>query len=81
MKTTRYFQEQVLRKRKYLKLEWIERALQEPVHVEMQPDDRFRYYVFIPELGIHLRVVTLDDGETVHNAFTDRAFPRNVEET
>lgn len=80
MKTTRYFQEQVLRKRKYLKIEWIKRAILEPDHVEIQPDGRLRYYILIPELGTHVRVVTLDDGETVHNAFIDRAFPGNVEE-
>ncbi len=39
-----------------------------------QTDDRIRYWVFISELGSYLRVVTLADGETVHNAFPDRAF-------
>lgn len=29
---------------------------------------------FLPELGKYLRVVTLEDGETVHNAFFDRSF-------
>jgi hypothetical protein len=29
---------------------------------------------FIKELGKYLRVVTLADGETVHNAFPDRGF-------
>ena len=74
MKTTRYFEEQVLRKRPYLRREWCERALEEPILYEIQPDDRIRYWIFIPELGCFLRVVTLADGETVHNAFPDRAF-------
>ncbi len=75
MKTTRYFEEQVLRKRPYLKREWCQQALQEPVTYELQSeDDRIRFWVFVPELGCYLRVVTLDDGETIHNAFPDRAF-------
>jgi len=74
MKTTRYFEEQILRKRPYLKREWCEMALVNPVRREVQPEGRIRYWVFIPELGKHLRVVTLEDGETVHNAFPDRNF-------
>lgn len=74
MKTTRYFREQVLRKRPYLQLEWCEKALRGPVRREVQPDGRVRYWVFVPEMGKYLRVVTLEDGETVHNAFPDRDF-------
>ena len=74
MKTTRYFEEQVLRKRPYLRREWCERALREAVHREVQPDGRIRHWIFIPELEKYLRVVTLEDGETVHNAFPDRDF-------
>jgi len=74
MKTTRYFEEQVLRKRPYLQREWCERALHEAPYRDVQPDGRIRYWVFIPELGKYLRVVTLEDGETVHNAFPDRSF-------
>ena len=74
MKTTRYFEEQVLRKRPYLKQEWCERALTEALHQSIQPDGRIRYWIFIPELSKYLRVVTLEDGETVHNAFPDRSF-------
>ena len=74
MKTTLYFKEQVLRKRSYLKLRWIREALRKPVQKEVQSDGRIRYFVFIKELGKYLRVVTLADGETVHNAFPDRNF-------
>jgi hypothetical protein len=74
MKTTRYFEEQVLRKRPYLQREWCQRALSEPVRREVQPDGRIRHWVFIPEIVKYLRVVTLEDGETVHNAFPDRDF-------
>jgi hypothetical protein len=74
MKTTRYFEEQVLRKRPYLKREWCELALQNPVRRIVQSDGRIRQWVFIEELNRYLRVVTLEDGETVLNAFPDRNF-------
>ena len=35
---------------------------------------RVRLWGYIPELGKYLRFVTLEDGETVHNAFPDRTF-------
>jgi len=38
MKTTRHFEEQVLRKRPYIQREWCERALSHPVHREIQPE-------------------------------------------
>ena len=75
MKTTRYFREQVLRKRPYNSLEWCERIVRQPLAREAQPDGRIRYWGSIPELeGRILRVVTLEDGETIHNAFPDRNF-------
>ena len=74
MKTSRYFEEQVLRKRPYLQRQWIESVLQAPARREAQPDGRIRHWGYIPALGRWLRVVTLEDGETVHNAFPDRDF-------
>ena len=74
MQTTRYFSEQVLRKRPYIKREWCAQALRDPACREVQPDGRIRHWIFIPELGRYLRVVTLADSITVHNAFLDRSF-------
>jgi hypothetical protein len=74
MKTTRYFEEQALRKRPYIRREWCSRALQEYSRREVQPDGRIRHWFWVEERGQWLRVVTLDDGETVHNAFPDRDF-------
>ena len=74
MNTTRYFEEQVLRKRPYLKREWCERALATPLRIELQDDGRIRHWIFIEEAGYYLRVVTLEDRETVLNAFPDRDF-------
>ena len=74
MKTTRYFEEQVMRKRSYIRREWCERVIQQPAKREVQPDGRVRYWGYVAELAKHLRVVTLEDGKTVHNAFPDRDF-------
>ena len=50
-------------------------ALSKPLRREIQADDgRIRYWVWIEELGRYLRVVTLEDGTTVRNAFADRRF-------
>ena len=78
MRTTKYFEEQVLRKRPYIRREWCEMVLAEPLKRGLQPDGRIRFWgkVQVPgELKPRiLRVVTLEDGETVHNAFFDRNF-------
>ena len=75
MKTTRYFEEQVLRKRPYIRKEWCEQIVESPLQRSAQADGRFRFWGRVPELGGRvLRVVTLEDGETVRNAFPDRAF-------
>ena len=76
MKTTRDFEEQVLRKRPYLRLEWCARIIARPVRRELQHDGRMRiHWGYVDELGGRaLRVITLADGTTVHNAFPDRDF-------
>jgi hypothetical protein len=72
---TRYFESQVLRKRPYLKREWCEFVLENPLRSEPQDHNRFRFWAAIPELGgRYLRVVTLEDKVTIHNAFLDRGF-------
>ena len=78
MKTTRYFEEQVLRKRPYIRRDWCRDVLAAPVRRDVQADGRIRFWGKIVRAGEsqprYLRVVTLDDGETVHNAFLDRGF-------
>ena len=74
MKMTRYFSEQVLRKRTYIKSEWVEEVLKHPTYVEVQSDGQIRHWGYVSDLGRYLRVVTLEDAETVHNAFPDRNF-------
>jgi hypothetical protein len=73
VRTTRYFREQVLRKRPYLREEWILQTLNNPELTVSQSNGRQRHWRYIPELGWVLRVVTLE-GVTVHNAFPDCGF-------
>lgn len=78
MSTTRYFSEQVQRKRPYLTDEMCRSVLARPLRTEVQEDGRIRHWGLVrlqgePEERI-LRVVTLDDGATIHNAFLDRGF-------
>jgi hypothetical protein len=61
-------------RRPYLKEDWIEATLKNPVRVEVQTNGRIRHWALIAETGKYLRVVTEPDGETVHNAFFDRRF-------
>jgi len=78
LKTTRYFEEQVLRKRPYIQRRWCQDVLAAPVRRAVQDDGRIRFWGRIEVPGEsgprYLRVVTLEDGETVHNAFFDRNF-------
>lgn len=74
MKTTQYFANSVMVRRPYLKQEWIEYVLSNPIRMETQANGRIRNWAFIAEAGKYLRVVTEPDGETVHNAFFYRRF-------
>ena len=72
---TEYFENEVLRKRPYLKKEWCVRVVKNPVRVEPQENNRFRFWGKVEEMeGRFLRVITLSDKVTIHNAFFDRRF-------
>ena len=74
-KFTNYFEKEVLCKRPYLKKEWCIRVIKNPIRVEPQEHNRFRFWGVIEELGnLTLRVITLEDKVTIHNAFPDRRF-------
>ncbi|PIP42572.1 MAG: hypothetical protein COX19_00740 [Desulfobacterales bacterium CG23_combo_of_CG06-09_8_20_14_all_51_8] len=75
MKTTQYFEYTRKRPdRSQIKEEWIRTVIQKPEKVEIQSDGRIRKWAKISEAGKYLRVILLEDGETVHNAFFDRSF-------
>ena len=74
-KFTEYFEHEVLRKRPYLQKVWCTHVVERPLRSEPQDGNRFRFWAACPELGNrYLRVVTLEDKVTIHNAFLDRGF-------
>lgn len=76
MKTTRYFLATRERPdRATIRNEWIEQALNQPERELIQADGRIRRWARIEGAeGRYLRVVLLEDGETVRNAFFDRGY-------
>lgn len=78
MSETRYFTEQVLRKRPYLTIALCRAVIAAPIRHVVQGDGRIRYWgaIHLPnERNARiLRVVTPEDGWTLHNAFIDRDF-------
>jgi hypothetical protein len=84
VKTTEYFLRNMRKSdRSWIKMEWIERTLNNPEWENEQKDGRFQRRARIPEANNRvLRVVVLPDGETVHNALFDRSFkqPKPEEE-
>lgn len=79
MKYTRYFEEQVLRKRPYIDRDACAAVVARPLHVD--EDGRVRFWGQVVDArdgkSRILRVVTLEDRLTIHNAFYDRNFRRN----
>ncbi len=75
MKYTQYFSFIKQRPdRAIIKDEWILETISNPLKTEVQTDGRIRKWKYIEEVGKYLRVILLEDGETVHNAFFDRGF-------
>lgn len=78
-KATRYFGEQVLTKRPYLKIEWCLAILDNFIDREVRTNGRVRFWGMVEELpGKVLRVVTLEDGTTMHNAFPDSGYTKRM---
>ena len=79
MKCTQYFIHTRNRPdRAYIKDEWIEQVINNPVRSEVQDDGRIKKWAKIKDADKYLRVILLEDGETVHNAFFDRQFREDV---
>ncbi len=75
MKTTRYFQYTRKRPdRAQIKDKWIKFVIENLEKTEIQSDGRIKKWAKITEADRYLRVILLEDGETVHNAFFDRSF-------
>jgi len=76
MKYTKYFEFTKLRTDQAIIEEtWIAKAFYTPIHEELQEDGRIRRWAKITDAGNkYLRIIILEDGETIHNAFFDRSF-------
>ena len=59
--------------------EWCGRVVENSVATETQADGRTRHWGYISETDQYIRVVLLEDGETVINAFPDRRFKERIE--
>lgn len=76
METTSYFKHRREKPdRSWIQDEWIEYVVANPEFEEIQTDGRIRRWAKIEQANNrYLRVVILDDNQTVHNAFFDRTF-------
>ncbi len=75
LKTTGYFDNFASQKHPEIQREWLQYVLTNPVKTENQANNRISYWRNIAEAeNSVLRVITLEDGATVHNAFFDRNF-------
>jgi hypothetical protein len=75
MKTTQYFDYTTKRPdRAGIRENWIKFVIENPEKIEIQSDGRIKKWAKISEVGKYLRVIMLEDEETVHNAFFDRSY-------
>lgn len=76
--TTRYFERKVLEnpERPGITVELCERVVGETEHAEEQPDGRLRFWGYVPERRLYLRVIASGDREVLLNAFFDGNFTR-----
>ncbi len=82
MKTTKYFNYTRLRSdRACIKYEWITFVIKSPIKEVVQSDGRIKKWAKISDVNKYLRVIVLEDGETVHNTFFDRTFQEKNSES
>ena len=78
--TTWHFDHDVRPDRPYLDIEICRRIIAAPLRTDVQPDGRIRFRGEATLRGEEqpriMRVVTLEDGITIHTAFIDRGFRR-----
>jgi len=80
MKCTQYFL--FVRQRSdrvAIKEEWILETIRNPLRTAIQSDGRIRKWGYIEEVEKYLRVILLEDGETIHNTFFDRSYKEESE--
>jgi hypothetical protein len=75
-RSTQYFQHTRVRPDRIgIKDEWILQTIRHPETEQIQSDGRIRRWARIADFENRaLRVILLEDGQTVHNAFFDRNY-------
>ena len=74
MKTTRHGAESI--RLRGIKEEWIQQVLRSPLEVQRQENGFFRRWGYIEEVSRYLRVVTLEDDETIETVHFDRNYEK-----
>lgn len=74
MKFTKHFLEDVFPKRPYLTDELLDEIIRNAIKTEIQEDNKIKIWGFSSVHNKFVRVILLEDGETVHIAFFDRNF-------
>ena len=79
LKFTNYFMHTRKRPdRKDIKMEWIVQVYRFPEHQVIQTDGRKRLWGYIQKVDKYLRIVVLEDQHTIHNAFFDGDFKKEL---
>lgn len=74
MKFTTHFIEDVMPKRPYLDTELLVGIINNPIRREIQDDNKIKLWSYSSKHNKYVRVILLEDGETIHTAFFDRNF-------
>jgi hypothetical protein len=74
LKFSNHYIRDVLPKRPYLTEELLFEIISNPLRVEKQNDGRIKVWGFSSEHNKYVRIVLLEDKETIHTAFFDRNF-------
>lgn len=80
MKFSNHFLRDVLPKRPYLNEELLSEIINEPIKVEIQENGRQKIWGYSQLYNKYIRVIVLEDNETIHTAFFDRDFERKNNE-
>ena len=75
VKVTRYFELRMV-DRSEIRPEWCMEVLARPLEIRQQSDGKYQMWGYIETAEKYLRVITLEDRETVDNAFFDRRYAR-----
>lgn len=74
MKYSNHFINDVLPKRPYLTESLLSDILDQKLRIELQENGRMKIWGYSSEYEKYVRVVLMEDGETIHTAFFDRNF-------